>query len=76
MRIGASRPRGGRLIAPGSGGLSPSAVAGGPSVTRLTHSSWSGVSGSGSPSSVARKTVAISPKLHEMRKQMNACMFW
>lgn len=59
-------------MASGSGGLKPSAVAGGPSVTRLTHSKWRGVSGSGKPSSVAKKMVAISPMLHEMRKQMNA----
>ena len=32
----------------------PSAVAGGPSVTRLTHSRCIGVSGSGSPSNVAK----------------------
>lgn len=63
-------------MASGSGGLKPSAVAGGPSVTRLTHSRCSGVSGSGRPRRVAKKIVAISPMLHEIRKQMNACFFF
>lgn len=67
--------RGCLLMASGSGGLKPSAVAGGPSVTRLTHSRCSGVSGSGRPRRVAKKIVAISPMLHEIRKQMNACVF-
>lgn len=61
-------------MASGSGGLNPSAVAGGPSVTRLTHSRCRGVSGSGRPRRVAKKIVAISPMLHEIRKQMNACV--
>lgn len=60
-------------MASGSGGLNPSAVAGGPSVTRLTHNKCSGVKGSGKPSKVAKKIVAISPMLHEIRKHMNAC---
>lgn len=59
-------------MASGSGGLNPSAVAGGPSVTRLTHSRCRGVSGSGNPSRVAKKIVAISPMLHDIRKQMKA----
>jgi hypothetical protein len=36
LMIGSSRGRGGLLIASGSGGLKPNAVAGGPSVTRFT----------------------------------------
>lgn len=62
-------------MASGSGGLKPRAVAGGPSVTRLTHSRCSGVSGSGRPRRVAKKIVAISPMLHEIRKQMNAYIY-
>lgn len=38
-----------------SGGLKPSAVAGKPSVTRLTHSSWTGIRASGIPSAAVRK---------------------
>lgn len=38
-----------------SGGLKPRAVAGKPSVTRLTHSSWTGISASGMPSAAVRK---------------------
>lgn len=37
-----------------SGGLKPRAVAGKPSVTRLTHSSWTGISASGMPSAAVR----------------------
>lgn len=70
--MGSSLGRGGFVIASGSGGLNPSAVAGGPSVTRLTHRRCRGVSGSGKPSKVAMKMVAISPILHEMRKQIKA----
>lgn len=42
-----------------SGGLKPKAVAGGPSVTRLTHNKCSGVNGSGRPNNVANNTVTI-----------------
>lgn len=38
-----------------SGGLKPRAVAGKPSVTRLTHSNWTGISASGMPSAAVRK---------------------
>lgn len=38
-----------------SGGLNPRAVAGKPSVTRLTHSSWTGIRASGMPSAAVRK---------------------
>lgn len=38
-----------------SGGLKPRAVAGRPSVTRLTHSSWTGIRASGRPSAAVRK---------------------
>lgn len=38
-----------------SGGLKPRAVAGSPSVTRLTHSSWTGIKASGRPRMAVRK---------------------
>ena len=38
-----------------SGGLKPSAVAGRPSVTRLTQSSWTGIRASGRPRAAVRK---------------------
>lgn len=38
-----------------SGGLKPRAVAGKPSVTRLTHNSWTGINASGMPSAAVRK---------------------
>lgn len=59
----------------GEGGLKPSAVAGGPSVTRFTHSRCIAVSGSGNPASVAKKMAQISPMLQLIKKQMKACIF-
>lgn len=47
--------RGGRDMMSRSGGLKPRAVAGNPSVTRLTHSSWTGISASGIPNAAVRK---------------------
>lgn len=38
-----------------SGGLKPRAVAGRPSVTRLTHRSWTGIRASGRPRAAVRK---------------------
>ena len=38
-----------------SGGLKPRAVAGRPSVTRLTQRSWTGMRASGSPRAAVRK---------------------
>lgn len=38
-----------------SGGLKPRAVAGKPSVTRLTQSSWTGIRASGMPKAAVRK---------------------
>lgn len=38
-----------------SGGLKPRAVAGRPSVTRLTQRSWTGISASGRPKAAVRK---------------------
>lgn len=47
--------RGGLPMMSRSGGLKPSAVAGRPSVTRLTHSSWTGIRASGRPRAAVRK---------------------
>jgi hypothetical protein len=50
----------------GSAGLNPNAVAGGPSVTRLTHSSCTGIMPSGMPSMAVRKIDATSPMLEDI----------
>ena len=55
VTIGSPARRGGRAITSLSGRLKPNAVAGSPSVTRLTHSSWTGVSTSGTPKAAATK---------------------
>lgn len=47
--------RGGLLMMSKSGGLNPRAVAGKPSVTRLTQSSWTGMRASGNPRAAVRK---------------------
>lgn len=49
-----------------SGGLKPRAVAGGPSVTRLIHNSWTGTRPSGMPSEKVKKTEATSPTFDEI----------
>ena len=59
--IGSLVGRGGKFIRFGDGGLKPSAVAGGPSVTRFTHNKCIAVNGSGKPRSVA-KNIAHSQK--------------
>ena len=56
-----------RVIISGSGGLKPSAVAGSPSVTRLTHRSCTGISASGIPSAAVRNMLTTSPILEDMR---------
>lgn len=48
-----------------SGGLKPRAVAGKPSVTRLTQSSWTGMRASGKPRAAVRKM------LHKKRGMTN-----
>ncbi len=55
-----------------SGGLKPRAVAGGPSVTKLTHKSCTEVKPSGIPSIAVRKIEATSPMLEEIRYLMKA----
>jgi hypothetical protein len=72
--IGSSLGRGGCFIKPGTGGLNPSAVAGGPSVTRLTKSKCIAVKGSGTPDNVANRIAMISPILQDIKKQINACI--
>lgn len=46
---------GGFFMMSRSGGLNPRAVAGKPSVTKLTHSSWTGIKASGIPRAAVRK---------------------
>lgn len=48
-----------------SGGLKPRAVAGRPSVTRLTHSSWTGIKASGRPKMAVRKILDRQEKISE-----------
>ena len=62
-----SRLRGILVMMSVSGGLNESAVAGRPSVTRLTQSNVTGTSTSGMPSKTARKMHTTSPMLEEMR---------
>lgn len=47
--------RGGLPMMSRSGGLKPRAVAGRPSVTRLTHRSWTGIRASGRPRAAVKK---------------------
>jgi hypothetical protein len=46
---------GGLSIISRSGGLNPRAVAGRPSVTKLTQSNWTGIKASGRPSAAVKK---------------------
>ena len=54
--------RGGFCMMSMSGGLKLSAVAGRPSVTKLTHSSWTGINASGIPRAAVRKILKTSFK--------------
>jgi hypothetical protein len=58
--------RGGFFIISLSGGLNPKAVAGGPSVTRLTHKSCTGMRPSGIPKADVRNMEATSPMFEEI----------
>jgi hypothetical protein len=49
-----------------SGGLKERAVAGRPSVTKLTHRSCTGIKASGRPRAAVRKMQTTSPMLEEM----------
>ena len=55
-----------------SGGLNPRAVAGGPSVTRLTQRSYTEENPSGIPSIAVKKIERTSPIFDEIRYLMNA----
>ena len=58
--------RGGFSMISRSGGLKPRAVAGRPSVTRLTQSSWTGIRASGKPSAAVRKMLSHEEKVRKM----------
>ena len=62
-----SRFRGWRFIMSWSGGLKESAVAGRPSVTRLTQRSWTGMRASGMPRRTVKKILTTSPMLDETK---------
>lgn len=73
--------RGGRDMMSRSGGLKPRAVAGKPSVTRLTHSNWTGIRASGIPKAAVRKILRDREKdtmyghmilIHGMQKKKKA----
>ena len=49
-----------------SGGLNPSAVAGGPSVTRFTQRSCTGMRPSGSPNAAVKNIDATSPMFEDI----------
>ena len=55
----------------GSGLLNPKAVAGSPSVTKLTQSSWTGISASGIPIAAVKKIQATSPMFEEIKYLKN-----
>lgn len=65
---------GGCYIILRSGGLNPKAVAGKPSVTRLTHKSCTDENPSGIPSRAVKKMLATSPIFEEIKYLMNAFM--
>ena len=58
---------GGTDMMSGSGALKLRAVAGSPSVTRLTHSSCTGIRASGRPRAAVKKMQTTSPILEEIR---------
>jgi len=63
---------GGLVITSGSGGLKLKAVAGSPSVTRLTHNNWIELKPSGTPSKDVMKMLTTSPILEEIIYLINA----
>lgn len=68
--------RGGLFIMSKSGGLKPRAVAGKPSVTRLTHSSWTGMRASGKPTAAVRKMLETQKKQRDEEQwlQKSVCV--
>lgn len=71
VMIGSLDDRGFWDMIPGAGGLNPKAVAGGPSVTKFTHSKCMALKGSGKPQIAEINIAAISPMLQLIKKQMN-----
>lgn len=68
--------RGGLLMISKSGGLKPKAVAGKPSVTRLTQSSWTGMRASGNPRAAVRKMLHTKEaRLYKSTKKCLVCVF-
>jgi hypothetical protein len=65
--IGSSLGLGLFFIIFGDGGLNPSAVAGGPSVTKLTQSKCIAVKGSGKPANVAKLYIQVPCKVEFFR---------
>lgn len=71
--------RGGLSMMSRSGGLKPRAVAGSPSVTKLTHSSWTGIRASGRPRMAVRKMLrtkqqgAMSASCHHTESCVGPC---
>lgn len=58
---------GGSFIISLSDGLNPSAIAGGPSVTRLTYSNYTDVNSSGIPSTTVRNIDTTSPMFDDIK---------
>ena len=54
-----------------SGGLNPRAVAGKPSVTKLTHKSWTGIKASGNPKAAVKKIDTTSPVGRKKKLKVN-----
>jgi hypothetical protein len=73
--IGSSEGLGFCNITSGAGGLNDRHVAGGPSVTKLTHSKCIALKGSGNPQMADISIAAISPMLQLIKKHMKACIF-
>lgn len=57
-----------------SGGLKPRAVAGRPSVTKLTQSSWTGIRASGRPRAAVRKILREGNGLKLSQRQKERCV--
>ena len=73
-RMRSSGERGGRRITLPRGGSTPSAIAGGPSMMMLIHSSWIADIGAGSPASTVTSSVRIAPMLVDSWNRTNVTM--
>lgn len=60
--------RGGLPMISRSGGLKPRAVAGRPSVTKFTQSSWTGIRASGRPRAAVRKILKETRRMSHVRR--------